>query len=565
MDSYTLQQSNEFHDPDYIFKKRQYVSIGDSNGGYYPNGEIKWDLSSIANADKVPDFSQSFVQIPLVVTLSGIVAADGNNDVQNCYALTMKNHSHLIDSLKLTITNYDVVNVCSNSNYDIHYQMMTSWDENTLHKMGPILGVYKDTSDSILPVGVADPAVGTLFGVGEVNNSITDALFAPATTYGSQPAWILNKARIERMRATSLDLTEAANNDGYISEAQCINVHKNYCKRSATGVQYYIMATIRLVDIHDIFKKLPLTRGIYMNLSLYTNCVAKCDLTLHAGGDTYISYVTSSPHNTFPVQISPIGRGLHVTGGANLSIDCAIAKSSVLFNGNPSANPMASQCRLYACMYKFTELAERAYFTDMPVKQVIYNERSTFQINNITVGGQISQIISNGIARIRSILIVPQLSASIHGSRSVFDTAYTGAGIRLGSTSQSPFSSSPSTTCPHANLTQFNVLIGGSPHYSENINYTWQNFLYETKGSNSLNGGLSDNLCSGLINYEEWMAGYHYIYVDLSRKESIGDDNIARSIEIRGTNSSNCIMDYVIIVNYSREINISTTTGELTI
>ena len=87
----------------------------------------------------------------------------------------------------------------------------------------------------------------------------------------------------------------------------------------------------------------------------------------------------------------------------------------------------------------------------------------------------------------------------------------------------------------------------------------------ENRQSNAINGGLSLGMSSGLLNQSDFENGYGYVYVDLSRKISQSSDDISRSIQIVGTNSSAVSVDYYCICGYERELTLSTSTGSLVI
>ena len=131
----------------------------------------------------------------------------------------------------------------------------------------------------------------------------------------------------------------------------------------------------------------------------------------------------------------------------------------------------------------------------------------------------------------------------------------------------SPFSSAPGTCLPYGGgaVSSFNVLISGSNLYQANIDYGWQEFLTEVRGSKGLNGGLSTGLSSGLIGQSDWENGYGWVYADLSRKVSQASDDVSRSYQVLFTNNSNVQCDYIIIIGYEREIGISLANGSLVV
>jgi len=167
-------------------------------------------------------------------------------------------------------------------------------------------------------------------------------------------------------------------------------------------------------------------------------------------------------------------------------------------------------------------------------------------------------LITNGISRPRYLLIYPFLSSLANGAQAITNTVN-----GLGSPMGSPFSSAPGTCSPYCFLSNFNVMVSGSNVFQSNINYNFENFLQQWRQGNSLNGGLTDNMSSGLIDKNAWSSGYNIVYVDLSKKISQAADDISRAIQITGTNASLVSVDYYVIVSYQREFLLSTSTGNL--
>jgi hypothetical protein len=246
--------------------------------------------------------------------------------------------------------------------------------------------------------------------------------------------------------------------------------------------------------------------------------------------------------------------------GTNLRLGLGIAKSPI---SGTQVHPSMNQCRIYCCLYQMSPPYEEAYLLSTPTKKVLYNDILSFQVLNIAPQGTVSQILTNGISRLRYLLIHPLLSASINGSATVLNQSAFAAGYGPIAPMNSPFSSAPGTTCPFAYVTNFNVLISGTNLYQSSLNYGFEHWLQENRSSNAVNGGLSHGLSSGIISQQEYEAGYGFIYCDLSRKISQSSDDISRSVQLVFTNASNLMTDYYCILGYEREIVISTSTGAL--
>ena len=70
-------------------------------------------------------------------------------------------------------------------------------------------------------------------------------------------------------------------------------------------------------------------------------------------------------------------------------------------------------------------------------------------------------------------------------------------------------------------------------------------------------------MSSGLINENECEDGYHYLVSDISRSASEASDNIAKSIQVIGTNSGLYPIDIFYFLQFEREVEIDTASGSL--
>jgi hypothetical protein len=125
----------------------------------------------------------------------------------------------------------------------------------------------------------------------------------------------------------------------------------------------------------------------------------------------------------------------------------------------------------------------------------------------------------------------------------------------------SPFTSSPNTTSATP-ITNYNVLLSGTNLYQQNLNYSSEHYIQEIRVQ-SLNGGMSLGMSSGLISQLEYEAGYRFIVSDLSRTPSEASDNVSKSVQVIGTNSGKRPVDIFWFLEFSREVEIDIGTGSL--
>jgi hypothetical protein len=199
-------------------------------------------------------------------------------------------------------------------------------------------------------------------------------------------------------------------------------------------------------------------------------------------------------------------------------------------------------------LYTFDPVAELDYIGAEPIKDIYYQDVYQYTISGINAGGQINQILSNGIARPKYLVIIPTLSPDNHD------------GFANTAVYNSPFSSEPGTTCPCALVTNFNVLLSGSPVFAQNFTYTYEQFIFEMKSILSLNGAGSDKLLSGLISFQDYQFSYRTLVCDLSRRVP---DNVSRSVQVIGTNNTKKKMDYICFVTYEKMIRVDVRDSKL--
>ena len=567
-DEYAFYSSQVQDKTEYLFSNVQHNFVTDSNGGNYPNSQVVFDLATLSNSGKFIDFNSSFITVPLVLNVA--LTTTSGASVENAFIASLKNGYHqLINSMSVEIANMQVVNLTNMSNLDINYRLLTSSSLEDERNFLPSIGFHKDTVESIYYTD----AVGTS-GLGECNKKIKSSTSSSAGGYGATD-WDSNRGRLQRQLNTSFDPVTGSGGSGgtRLHNTAVMNATgKNYVAfTGATNVTHYIIATIPLKIIHDLFKKLPLTKGMYMRMVLNLNTQCSCSAVLAPNGTTpanieYQSFSTTSLNGVLPIMLSPTGttNGFVATGVTGLKATLGIGKSFDTVTN--FTHPVMQSCRFYARVVEMTPEAEELYLSSVPTKTILYNDIISFTSLSIASGQSVSQILTNGISRPRYLLIIPQMAGAINGSARASLTSQYAAGVGpLGSPMNSPFSSSPATCGFQSAVTNLNVMVSGQTVYQQNLNYNFEEFLQEVRGSNSLNGGIPLGLSSGLLTQNDFENGYGFIFIDLSRRISQSNDNVSRSIQVQFVNSSAYMADFQYIVAYQKELQLSTSTGALII
>jgi hypothetical protein len=330
-----------------------------------------------------------------------------------------------------------------------------------------------------------------------------------------------------------------------------------------------VYAKLRLKDLHDYFEKMPLLKGSTIRFYLNTN-QTKIDFTVSpptvnnkglitSGGNLVVDSVNINGGLSCPLMVAShdIGQGYSslplalnsatppVAQAPKYSLSVSIVSNSFTGNGQTAEKTPLSSCRLYAPVYKFTPLKEQQYLSLAPTKKVKYCDIFQYQFNGVEAGKSFNFLVSNGIANIKSVLVVPFVKSSANGT--TYDTP------------ASPTASSGATPDPIP-LSQFNILISGVNLFLNNEQYDYEAFCQELAMSNQLNGGLTTGLTSGLISQDDFSRGMRYYYGNCSRILP-AEAGVSRSIQIVGSNQSKVDCDLMVFVEFEREMTIDMTTG----
>ena len=227
-DHYAVEQSLQDQDQDYIFQNRQFTYINDSNSGSYQN-QIVIDAGSIANSSKYFNAQESFITVPLVMTLVATAGKLGVTTNENAFAASLKNSfTNLISSLSVEITNNSVVSTTNFTNLALNFNLLTSMSLDDQLNLGPTINFAKDDA-----LGVSYNAAANAQGLGECNNTIAPSTFLEdhrPSTFNSQSSYGKPLSRVEAREAAPFGAYGSA--DGAAA--------------ASTGFLWIIMETVTL-------------------------------------------------------------------------------------------------------------------------------------------------------------------------------------------------------------------------------------------------------------------------------------------------------------------------------
>ena len=430
------------------------------------------------------------------------------------------------------------------------FRLVTSLSYNDLLTQYSSIGFWKDNALSF----TYEPTLGT-----QNNNNYIQAnsSVSGASQYEQNNG---NDGFLKRQMAFAYNNTTASPYTSQLlySQTSLNQVYKSQIFQSVVNGtsllwQQQIVGTVYLKHLHSFFDKVCLLKGVLMRLTLNLN-QSSVSFTVSpsssGGGNTYSNISVTSPlGGVSPLMIA--NGGANAAGGSlaagNYTLSLAVGQFCLNTNQKSLAqNGFVSSIQLIVPAYTFAPMFETAYLSS-PIKKIIYSDIYQYSVPSIGSNQVFNQLVTNGIANIKSILLIPffvQAGTSFTGSPilSPLDTA--GGG----------------TSSPYCLLGNFQVQISGANMLYNQYQYTYNEWLQQLYGCNSVNGGQTDGISSGLISQLDFETMYNYYYVDCSRMLSI-EEMVPKSVQILGQNLSSNPITLFIFVNYGVEISIEILTG----
>ena len=401
----------------------------------------------------------------------------------------------------------------------------------------------------------------------------------------------------------------------YNKQNQTLNAYVNATtnlQNQAGFLQIAVTAIIYLKHVHSFFNMVPLLKGVFMKMTLNLNnsstnfsvlsnytgaqipvttqliatqvsvpiggvnplmiSSTNCNLNAANGAPNYVpNGGTNLTPGITPVAITNSFRTDYI---ANLSVGARVLNSTLSGINNIISSTLAQSVYLYIPAYDFNPVFESAYLSS-PVKTIRYTDIYQYQVLNVKSGNQFNNLLSNGIRNIKSILILPFYSTSAGPNISVNYNFGAPATITLNNINinantgflsgtpvfQSPFDTAGTgTTSPFTWLTNFNIQVSGQNAIYNTQKYNFEQFNNQLYGQNSVNGGLTDGLTSGLIDRAAFDLSYCYYYVNIERMRPV-EMSVPKSIQILGQNQSSHDLDLYCFIEYGNQIDIDVITG----
>lgn len=579
------------------FLEKSLVYIQDINPTSYSNNEIIFETNSLASNGRYNDFRNGYIQIPLVIAVTGKSGATASTTVdwtnanisKSDFMVALKGaYVNLIQSMSIDVGNVNAVQNTAYINSLLSFKLMSemSLQDEKLH--GPIIGFGKDGN------GWRYASGPTATGRGLCNNVNTSRPINSGA--GTAYCDFVNEGMYNRQQNfLNMDPDYDANQSRSVIFGADVSTANSYLKSSAinfvenksTYKAWYLMATLRLKDLL-FFQEMPaLTKGVFVRIRLTVNqCSFNVTKTSAGFLDFRQSTMSIGPNGINPLMVGASvtevlthnvptahtdvtpdsvfvsgGSGCLPVGGA-VDYDAVYSIAlNVVRNTSLSLNHTINTCRLYCHSYLLNPAYEASYI-EKPLRKFDYNDVVQYTASNIAPGSSFNVQITQGLRRIQQLVIIPIMNASSHASESYQYQNGTSASSPF-SPLMSPFTGDGANCVSPYIMQNFQVQLGGRNIFLNPMTYTYEMFLSETMNT-GLNSGLTTGLCSSRISHQDYVNNYGYIVVDMSRRYN-QDLNASLSVQISGVLQGTKNYDLLCFLLFQKSCSLDITNGQFAI
>jgi hypothetical protein len=578
--------SEEIEGSPNVFIRKDWLNILDNMNQNYSSNQSILDTSQLSNSNKYLSYRESYLIAPMLLTLG--TSANTNfkpatTTTSADYAIGLKNwFGNIIHSFTLDMNGTTIIQQTPFVNMYNTFKLMTTLSWGDVITQGSTIGFYPDD-----PLAFSINATAQINGIGICNNVniITGSGISQAnlnTTFNSYASVAGNVGFTRRQQYINFDLDAVAGTGGSAYStifplAATTGLWKSFIfnKVNTAGagglIEFAITATIYLKHIHSFFSMVPLLKGTFFKMTMNLN---NCSTEIVASGSATTPSATSALtyQNTavavggvLPLMVASSSvnaggftiTGVNATGAAatyfaTLSVGSACLHQPTRSLGGYSDAPLGKSVTLYVPAYTFNPVFEQAYLSS-PIKKIVYEDIYQYQVVNVGANSPFNNLITNGIANIKSVLIIPFYSASASN--------LTGSYVQGLPVYQSPFDTAGcGATSPFCLFSNFNVVISGQNAIYNTERYAFEHFNNQLMGQNAVNGGMTDGLTSSLVSSLGFEMAQSYYYTNVSRMLPV-EESVPKSVQIIGQNLSGRALDLWVFITYGVSIDCDVLTG----
>lgn len=544
-----------------VFVRKDWLSILDNQNQNYQGNQCSIDTSQLCNSNKYMNYREAYLTIPLLLTLTSAASAStpfspATAATSADYAIGLKNwYGSIVHSFTLDYNGTTIIQQTPYCGLYNTFKLMTSLSLEDVKTQGATIGFFPDNAKAFQYT----TAVST-GGIGTQNNMNAGAFPVVDGAFNSLDSF--NEGFLHRQQVWNFD-PEALTGVGGVAFSTLVSksnlnlLYKSYIftKVNQTGsnagvFQVAITSVVYLKHLHSFFERVPLLKGVFMRMTLNLN---QSSVNFTTASDVItISSITSPLGGVSPLMIASAATGNGAVCFTDATYILSLAVGKNVLNTSQSglsgvgSSPLSPSVQLNVPAYTFNPVFEMSYLSS-PIKKIVYTDIYQYQIvNSISTGTTFNNLITNGIANIKSVLVLPFYQSADNGAISPIFSPFDPAG--------------GGPTSPLCLITNFNVQISGQNAIYNTQKFAYEAYLNQLYGQNSVNSGMTDGLTSSLVSQQDFELEYNYYYVNVGRMLPV-EEAVPKSVSILGTNTSQKGIDLFIFVTYGVEISLDILSG----
>jgi len=551
-----------------VMTEKKWLQVLDQNNGSYSSGQSTLETTSLSTSDRFMNYREAYLSVPLILTVgnnTNVHNAGMANATNKSKLIGMKNsYTTLIHSFSCDLNGTNIIQNTPFTELYNAFQLMTSLSWDDVKTQGSTIGFYPDDALSATSF-TADAPEGSASAT--VNNQ---DLCTPNAETIAVLGNIGNKGFNERLKYINYDPTAKVNGAAaevaqsvFLADDRAKTLYKNYVYKLHAGgagnspvVQVQVMAIIKLRHLHNFFNHVPLAKGLQfrfiLNFNQHTQTITNDATNITAEAVVKSQYGGVCPFIVASAKANNGGVGTLAAAGsirADLSIGNKVLDNTLEGFAGSANSGLPQSVSLWVPSYVMNPSLEASYVSANSSKRISYTDIYNFRITSIAANQTFNTLITSGIRGVRSVLVMPMFpQASNGGDVQEFQSAQSCCG--------------GGTTALLAQLTNFNVQVGGVNQIQTNGRYEFEIFNNYVYGCNSINGGHTDGLSSSLIGQKDWGRKYLYYYVDCNRGTDLERDT-PKSVQIQGQNLSNKTVDYYVFIEFENSFSIDVGSGAI--
>lgn len=515
-----------------LFSKKRIHRIVDVNQGNYSANQIQFNLPELSTESAFLALAESSVSVPYMIDLT-LPAAGNSAFVANDpwqYLLALKGGDFsVISGVQVSVSDVPVLNINEDSQNSLFWKALCQSTQDDIANFCDSMNYAPDNGSS----------ASYLAGYGESNGVV-----ATPDAWSGEANWGLQK-RVKKsgFRPSVVSV--------FTDEAKTASKRRRFVERvDAKTIRYHMLLNIPLRYLaYDLFDKMPLVKGMYLKLNINVH-TAKCVIPLVLAGTNAADAATASSaprYTTCPYMLTDARSS--ITANADVTITSYLVKNNKFG---------MSGCEFNAMLYTALPQVESDYLDAVPQKVIDYTTQTTSVLPRVIPNSAFQHMIHNGISKVRYLLIQPQISSAVNGGD--VDGVGTLAGGKF-SPNAYCLSSAPSTCLREATIQDLQVKVGSQYLYDLPLTYSYDIFMSEIRSAGI---PIDEHSYSGLLSESAWQSN-PWIFIDLSRKQNLVDDEAVKSVHVSGRNLSCVTTDYTFTLFSAQQITLSTSTGRVVI